>query len=59
MTKLTKQILTNYEHPPIPDAHHLDWVAWFDGEEEGGPRGWGYTEQEAIADLKENYEEAQ
>lgn len=52
-----RKILTNYDNPPIPDAHHLDWCAWFDGDEEGGPRGHGRTEAEAIADLKENYPE--
>lgn len=51
-----RKIITHYEYPPIP-VRTMDWVAYFDGDEEGGPRGWGATEAEAILDLKENYDE--
>lgn len=51
-----RKIITHYEYPPIP-VRTMDWVAYFDGDEEGGSRGWGTTEAEAILDLKENYDE--
>lgn len=54
---MSRKIITQYDFPPIPDAHHLDWVAWFDGDEEGGLRGHGYTMAEAVADLKEQLDE--
>jgi hypothetical protein len=41
--------------PPIPDRS-FDWCAYYDGDEEGGPRGYGATEQEAVNDLLENSE---
>jgi len=48
---MTKKIITDHIHPPIPIRGH-DWVAYYDGEEEGFT-GYGQTEAEAIADLKE------
>jgi hypothetical protein len=51
----TMKILTNYLFPPIP-YHHMDWIAYIDGQEEG-TRGFGRTEEEAIKYLKENLEE--
>jgi len=50
-----KKIVTSFVYPPIP-LRTCDWVAYYDGEEEGF-RGWGETEQEAVEDLKENTEE--
>lgn len=44
------KVMTHYAHPPIP-TRTSDWCAWFDGQEEGGPYGWGRTEAEAIEDL--------
>ena len=49
------KIITNNEHPPIP-LRSWDWCATYDGYEPGGPIGWGETEEEAIADLKESQE---
>jgi hypothetical protein len=43
-------------YPPIP-VRSFDWCAYFDGEEEEGPRGWGATRDEAIKDLKEMTDE--
>lgn len=43
-------ISTEYVCPPIPTRSH-DWLAYVDPE--FGPFGSGATEQEAIADLKE------
>ncbi len=40
----------HYEYPPIPDRR-WDWVAYFDGEEECGLRGWGKTKEEAVLNL--------
>jgi hypothetical protein len=51
-----EKIITVNEYPPIPDRS-CDWLAHYEGEEEKGDYGWGRTEQEAINDLKENYEE--
>lgn len=46
------KIKTTYVNPPVP-SRSFDWVAFIDGREEDGPHGWGKTEQEAIADLKD------
>lgn len=46
-----RKIVTSHEYPPIP-VRSFDWVAYFEGDEEGGPRGYGATEEEAIADLR-------
>lgn len=51
MTVLRK-IVTSHEYPPIP-IRSMDWLAYFDGDEEG-PQGWGPTKEAAIADLIEN-----
>lgn len=51
-----RQIKTVHEYPPIP-IRDFDWCAYFDGDEEEGPRGWGRTEAEAIADLRDNFED--
>lgn len=42
-------IVTSHLFPPIPDRSH-DWVAYFDGEEEG-LNGFGRTELNAVTDL--------
>lgn len=47
-----RKIVTRYLYPPIPDRSH-DWCAFFDGEEERGHYGYGRTEAEAIAELKQ------
>ena len=49
-------IRTTYVHPPIP-IRTSDWCACVKGQEEDGPYGWGATEAEAIADLKEKLED--
>tara|TARA_R110000868_G_scaffold41899_6_gene142401 strand:+ start:76 stop:237 length:162 start_codon:yes stop_codon:yes gene_type:complete len=47
------KIVTSYDPPPIP-LRHMDWSAIDDSSyEPGAPIGYGSTEQEAIADLKE------
>jgi len=51
-------IRTTYVHPPIP-IRTSDWCACVEGQEEDGPYGWGTTEAEAIADLKEKLEDAE
>ena len=48
------KIITNYICPPIP-PRQFDWIAYWDGEEEGHV-GIGRTEAEAVADLLENVE---
>jgi hypothetical protein len=50
-----KKIITEFIYPPIP-IRQFDWVAYFDGEEELGYYGYGFTENDAINDLIENYE---
>ena len=50
------KIVTGYVCPPIPWRAY-DWAAYRDGEEESGPYGYGATEAEAIANLKEIEEE--
>ena len=48
-----RKIVTNHARPPIP-TNAMDWVAYFDGQEEAGHYGYGKTEQAAIFDLLEN-----
>lgn len=50
-----RKIVTENIYPPIP-IRTMDWCAYYDGDEESGPRGWGATEAEAINELKENNE---
>jgi hypothetical protein len=52
------KIKTMHVYPPIP-IRVFDWVAFFEDEEgdEDGLRGWGYTEEEAIAALMEMTDE--
>lgn len=53
---MPRKIVTSYVHPPIPIRSN-DWCAYYDGDEELGHYGWGRTEAEAVADLKENFDE--
>ncbi len=48
------KIITSYWAKPIPNRA-FDWSASFDGFEEG-PYGYGETEQQAITDLTDNYD---
>jgi hypothetical protein len=51
-------IVTSYEPKPIPDRR-WDWSAWQpENYDLGSPTGYGPTEAAAIADLKEQIEEA-
>lgn len=51
------KIKTDFVYPPIP-ARNMDWQAWDDDTyEPGRPLGWGATEAEAIADLKQQIED--
>lgn len=52
-----RKIVTNFVYPPIP-LRQFDWTAWRDGEEENGPTGFGATEAEAIADLRQQIEDS-
>ncbi|MEP1600021.1 MAG: hypothetical protein ABJL57_03290 [Hyphomonas sp.] len=52
---MVTHVVTTFHFPPIPSRSH-DWSAHWDGYEEDGPYGWGETEDEAKADLLENYE---
>ena len=47
-----RKIVTDNICPPIPDRQ-FDWIAYFDGDEENGPCGYGPTEEAAVADLAE------
>jgi hypothetical protein len=58
-------IVTNYDHPPIPDRS-FDWSAVDDDTYDGAPDthppcpiGRGATEAEAVADLLEQIAEAE
>jgi len=48
--KLERGVRTENLAPPIP-LRRYDWVAYFDGQEESGPKGFGSTEQQAITEL--------
>jgi len=56
---MPQKIITSYVFPPIPDRR-FDWSAWRDGDEPNDDgqmtTGYGATEAEAIADLKEQLE---
>lgn len=52
--KRQRIVVTSYIYPPIPWRDN-DWLACFDGDEEG-PQGWGRTEADAIEDLIDNYD---
>jgi len=51
-----RKVITDHIYPPIP-VRHMDWCAWFEGEEEAGEYGYGPTEADAIADLLDNADE--
>ncbi len=53
---MTAKIETHYWAKPIPDRS-CDWTATLDGYDAGDPIGYGATEAEAIADLKEQIED--
>lgn len=46
-----EKIITKHVYPPIPFRGN-DWLAYYDGDEEGRC-GWGATEEAAIENLKE------
>jgi len=48
------KVNTEFVNPPIY-SRDFDWSATGDGYDEGDPVGWGRTEEEAIAALKEFY----
>lgn len=50
-------IATSYWRKPIPNRDS-DWCAYYEGDEEAGQYGFGATEDEAIADFVENYQDA-
>lgn len=50
------KIVTKYDPPPIP-LRNFDWHAVTTDYDEGEPIGYGRTEAEAIADLREQLEE--
>jgi hypothetical protein len=51
-------IATKYDPKPVPDPR-WDWCAWQpENYDLGSPTGYGATEAEAIADLKEQIEAA-
>jgi len=47
------KITTSFWRKPIP-TNKMDWVASLDDNDGEGPHGFGATEPEAIADLKDN-----
>ena len=60
--RMEKKIITSNVRPPIPPDPTTgkfghDWVAYYEGEEESGHCGWGETEEEAIKDLHETWDE--
>lgn len=50
------KILTSFVYPPIP-VRNFDWQAIVEGYEPGDALGYGFTEDEAIADLLSKLEE--
>lgn len=58
MPLVMRKIVTSNVYPPIP-VRDFDWVAYREGDEENGPRGYGKTETEAVRDLEENYDDTE
>ena len=52
----TDRIITKFDPPPI-GTRQFDWTALTEDYDLGSPIGYGRTEEEAIADLKEQLEE--
>ncbi len=52
------RIITHNIYPPIP-IRNFDWSAVLDSYDEGDAVGYGATEAEAIADLREQLEESE
>ena len=52
---MSKKIVTVNIYPPIP-VRTFDWTAYYDGDEEAGPAGYGATEEAAVRDLLEQVE---
>lgn len=46
------RVVTSYDPPPIPVPFY-DWTATTEDYEPGDLIGWGATEEEAVADLRE------
>jgi len=46
-----KKIVTDQSCPPIPYRGY-DWSATYDDYQPGDVIGWGFTREQAIADLK-------
>ncbi len=53
---MREKIITKFVYPPIPQRQ-FDWAAVFDGYEPGAHVGYGHTEQDAIDDLKQQWED--
>ena len=51
-----RDVIIRFVYPPIP-YRGCDYVAYFDGDEECGPRGWGATKMTAFDALLEALEE--
>lgn len=51
-----RKIVIYHLPPPIP-LRDMDFVAFYDGEEEAGHYGYGATPVEALADFLTNYAE--
>jgi hypothetical protein len=54
-----RKVITHYWAKPIP-MREFDWVAYWEDDEPNDngqmPHGYGATEAEAIADLRDNYD---
>lgn len=51
---MNRKIITCNVMSPIPTPA-FDWMAYFEGDEEAGPRGFGETEEKAVKDLTDNF----
>jgi hypothetical protein len=51
-----KKIITRYDPPPIPTRRY-DWRAYLQEWDIDDPIGFGNTEAEALADLREQLDE--
>lgn len=57
LKKAAARVVTEHVYPPIPDRS-CDWAAWYERDHKDQPDcGWGPTEQAAITDLLDSYDE--
>lgn len=53
---MKRPVIVRYIHAPIPDRR-IDYIAYYEGEEEAGGYGYGASAAEAVTDFLDNHAE--